>query len=311
MKQGRGFWFCCGICLICALLIKPVQDRIEKHLGNTGPDPDLLYFSSASAVKKMALSYDALLADFYWMRTIQYYGRREEADKRLVRYKNLSTLLDITTTLDPDLLDAYRSGSSFLSEAEPIGAGRPDEAIQLLDKGIRAHPDKWELMYDKGFIYFWYLKNFRAAGDVWIETSKIVGAPHWMPSLAAMSLSKGGSIELAKALWQQQYKNSAREKVKDNARNHLVSIQVAEELWSLEFLIESYRTRTGSFPLNLQQLVREQNRRYSITDPLGTPYAYNPATGAVRLSPESKVVYLPVPDSYRDQFRSRLAVDGR
>ena len=61
----------------------------------------------------MALGYDRLLADFYWMRTIQYYGRRDEADKRPVRYKNLPTLLDITTTLDPDLMDAYRVGSRF------------------------------------------------------------------------------------------------------------------------------------------------------------------------------------------------------
>jgi hypothetical protein len=38
---------------------------------------------SPALVKKMALGFDNLPADFYWMRAIQYYGRRDKADKRL------------------------------------------------------------------------------------------------------------------------------------------------------------------------------------------------------------------------------------
>ena len=149
---SRTSWICYAVCLICAVLIKPVQDSFEARRGDPGPDADLLYFSSPALLKKMALGYDGLLADFYWMRTIQYYGRREEANKRPVRFKNLSTLLEITTTLDTDLLDAYRAGSCFLSEPDPIGAGQPEEAIKLLDRGIPAHPLEWQLSYNKGFV---------------------------------------------------------------------------------------------------------------------------------------------------------------
>ena len=292
--HSRSAWIFLGMFLLCAALIKPVQDRLEARLGDAGPDPDLLYFSSPSIAKRMALSYDRLLADFYWLRTIQYYGRREEADKRLVRYKNLPALLDITTTLDPDLIDAYRVGSVFLGEEDPVGAGQPQEALKLLDKGIRTHPQDWRLRYDKGFVYYWYLKDYKKAGDVWQEASRLPSAPHWMEPLAAMALSKGGAVDVAVALWEIQYRNSTRADVRQNAQNHLLSFVAAKDIWTLEFLLDKYRQKTGAYPQTLKELVREKGQQYSIVDPSGTPYLYNPASGAVALSPETKMKFLPV-----------------
>ncbi len=313
MKRGRGeghsrnAWLCLGICLMCAVLIKPVQDRLDARLGKLATqEPDVLFFSSPSLIKKMALGYDSLLADIYWMRTIQYYGRREEAEKRAIKYKNLPALLDITTSLDPHLTDAYRSGSSFLAEADPIGAGQPLEAVKLLDKGIRAHPEQWELVYDKGFIYYWYMRDYRTAGEVWLSCSRIRTAPFWMPSLAAMSLSKGASFEIAIALWQREYRESDRDSVRENARNHLLSFEVARDIWTLELLIEKHLAKTGNFPSSLQELLRSKKHKYNTIDPLGTPYKYDPEIGAVTLSPDSKVRFIKVPDEYREQLRLRL-----
>jgi tetratricopeptide (TPR) repeat protein len=287
----RNSWLF-GVCLICAVLIKPVQDNLESRLGRAEPELDLLFFTSPALVKKMALGYDDLFADLYWMRSIQYYGRREEADRRAVRYGNLSTLLDITTTLDPDLLDAYRSGSIFLSEADPIGAGRPAEAIRLLDKGIRRHPQEWRLLYDQGFVYYWYLKDYKAAGETWLSASKLPEVPFWMAGLSAMSLSKGGSVEIAIDLWQRQYRESSRASIRENARNHLLSIQVDQDLRTLKHLIEGFREKNHSYPKSLEELVQEQMGNYRIEDPLGTPYEYDSRTGKVGLSPKTKVRYL-------------------
>jgi tetratricopeptide (TPR) repeat protein len=297
----------CGIGLICAVLIKPVQDKFESRLGEPKSELDLLYFSSPKAVKKMALDYDGLLADFYWMRAIQYYGRREEANKRLIPFKNLYTLFDITTTLDPNLMDAYHTGSAFLAEPKPVGAGQPQEALKLLDKGIGVHPQDWRLHYEKGFIHYLFLHDYKTAGEIWLQTSKLSSAPYWMASLAAVSLSKGGSVQIAIALWQQQYRESSRTDMKENARNHLFSFQVAGDLETLKFLIERFRGKTGSFPSSLQELMRGQKRRYTTIDPLGTPYQFNPQTGEVQLSPETKVRYQPVPDNYKKQLR--LTID--
>jgi hypothetical protein len=295
-KNGSGrVWLHYGACLICAILIVPAQDLLESRLSEFRQQTDILFFSSPALVKKLALGYDGLLADFYWMRTIQYYGRRDEADKRTIRYKNLLALLDITTTLDPNLLDAYRAGSCFLAEADPIGAGQPRQAIQLLDKGIQANPQEWRLFYDKGFICYWYLKDYAAAGEVWTAASRLPDAPHWMASLAAMSLARGGAIEIAAALWERQYYESDRADVRENARNHLISIRVFMDLSQLKALAEKYKEQTGAYPSSLEDLERGQSRALPIEDPLGVPYQYDPQTGAVQLSPKSKVHYLPLP----------------
>jgi hypothetical protein len=309
MKEGKSAGrskrsaLFCGICLLCALLIKPVQDRFEARVGEPEPEPDLLYFSSPAAVKRIALGYDSLLADFYWVRAIQYYGRREEADKRPVRFKNLFALFDITTTLDPYLMDAYRTGSMFLGEPEPIGAGQPRQSLKLLDKGIAAHPSNWRLRYDKGFVYYLYLQEHANAGKVWMEASKLPTAPYWMSGLAAMSLSKGGSVELAIALWQQQYRETNRADVRENARNHLLSYQVAGDLAKLEALIAEHRSTTGSFSRSLEELTQGRARSYAIVDPLGTPYGYDPDNGNVWLSLDTKIEYIQVPQEYKEQLR--------
>ncbi len=301
----RFIWICCSVCLICAALIKPLQDRLELHLRNTAPDPDLLYFNSPAALKKMALGYDSFLAHLYWIRTIQYYGRRDQADKRPVRYKNLAKLLDITTTLNPDLLDAYRSGSYFLAEPDPVGAGRPDEAIRLLDKGIDAHPREWRLLHDKGFIYFWFLKDFKTAGEIWLAAGRLPDAPEWLEGLAAMALSKGGSLQIAISIWQRQLHESNQLNIRENAKNHLLSVQVAKDIWTLEYLVEKYKQKYGAFPRNLTAALEGQSGRHSLVDPLGTPYQYDSSSGSVRLSPDSRVRYLEIPEIYKEELRIR------
>jgi len=296
----------CGACLACLGLVKPVQDRIESRLQVLTADPDVLYFSSPSMIRSLALGYESLLADIYWMRAIQYYGRRDEADRRPVRYKNLAALLDVTTTLDPDLIDAFRAGSIFLAEPEPIGAGQTAAALTLLDKGIGLHPQEWRLRFDKGMVYYWYLSDFKAAGDVWAEAGRIAGAPYWMEPLAAMSLSKGGHVDTAIALWQRQYHESDRADVRTNAKNHLVSFAISEQLWTLEFLAEKFRETKGTFPARLEDLIAIRWVRKVPVDPTGTPYEYNPATGEVKLNPASKVVFLNVPAAYKAQYLERL-----
>ncbi len=306
--QGTPRAWLVGVgCLIAVTLIKPVQDRIDAAGSRASIDPDLLYFSSPEVVKGMALGYDGLAADIYWMRAIQYYGRRAEADRRQIRYKNLPALLDIVTSLDPRMTDVYRAGSSFLAEPLPVGAGQPLEAIRLLEKGISFLPQEWRLRFDEGFVYFWHLQDGRRAGQIWLEASRVPGAPPWMESLAARGFSQGGEMETAKDLWRRQLENSTREDLKENALNHLATIQADEDIWTLEFFLEKYLSAHGSFPARLEFLVQAGYFSRVPKDPSGVPYAYDPATGGVSLRPDSKVRHLNLPSNYCDAFKARLA----
>ena len=288
------------VCLLAALLIWPTQRFIETHIAVDNEDPDILLFVSPGLVKKMALGYDNLLADFYWMRVIQYYGRLEEADRRKVRYKNLNTLLDITTTLDPYYLDAYRTGSFFLAAEDPIGAGQPEDALKLLDKGFSCYPEEWQILYDKGFIYYWYLEDFNTAGETWLDAAAVPGAPEWIYSLAATSITRGGDFTVAIALWQDRYLQSTRENERETAKNRLISFKVAQDIWGWQSLAEKHREKNGAYPETLETLVAEHGLRYSLTDPLGMPYRYDSQTGSVALNENTEIHYLSVPDIYMD-----------
>ncbi|MDR1728964.1 MAG: hypothetical protein LBT74_13760 [Acidobacteriota bacterium] len=301
-------WGVCAVCLLAALLVWPTQRFIEGRAAAGDEDPDILLFSSPKMLKKMALGYDGLAADFYWMRTIQYYGRFDEADKRKVRYKNLYALLDITTTLDPYLTDAYRQGCFFLAQDPPLGAGDMEGALKFLDKGLEAHPDAWQLMYDKGFLHYLYTQDFKAAGDIWLQATKVPGAPSWLASLAAAALSRGGDFQIAFTLWQEQYRTTTRENTRKNARDRLMSFQVARDIWGWEALADLYKERAGAYPPTLRALAETRGRRekYALADPLGTPYRYDPQTGAVFLDADSKVNYIDVPGKYKNDL---VAVD--
>ncbi len=115
-----------------------LQHSIDGQRAALSQERDDVLLRSGKLLKVMSLEYAPLLADIYWTRVVQYYGNkhvRKDANLEL-----LWPLLDITTTLDPNLLVAYRFGAAFLSPRAPGGAGRPDLAVQLIQRGIQANP---------------------------------------------------------------------------------------------------------------------------------------------------------------------------
>ena len=82
------------------------------------------------------------------------------ADKR---FELLYPLIEITTTLDPRMEIAYRYGAAFLAEPQPIGAGRPDLGVAVLERGVANNPSSWRLRQELGFFHFIYLQRRREA----------------------------------------------------------------------------------------------------------------------------------------------------
>ena len=148
-----------------------------------------LYVSSPAAVERMALGFDALAADVYWIRALQHYGRnRLLAREGRASYDLLYPLLDMTTTLDPYFNIAYRFGAIFLSEPYPGGPGRPDLAIELLRKGIEARPGRWQYYHDAGFVEYSAHRDARAASAWFRRAASLPDAPNWLLPVAAALL---------------------------------------------------------------------------------------------------------------------------
>src|SRR5687767_9005125 len=89
---------------------------IDSHRPtlNAGSDDESLYLNGKTA-RRISLAFNGLAADWYWMRSLQYVGRKiinlpedvELDNLGQLNLKTLAPLLDTATTLDPQFLDPY------------------------------------------------------------------------------------------------------------------------------------------------------------------------------------------------------------
>src|SRR4051794_36754156 len=176
---------------------------------------DVLYIPSPQAVKRLSLGYNGLLADIYWTRAVQYFGGKHVVKAH--EYNLLKPLLDITTTLDPQLITAYEFGSTFLAQAPPEGAGDPQAAVELAKRGIQNNPNEWRLYYHLGFIYWEELHDQHAAAEAFLAGTKVPGAHPWLRVMAAALLQSGGDTRTSRYLWTNVLQDTQDQHLKANA----------------------------------------------------------------------------------------------
>jgi tetratricopeptide (TPR) repeat protein len=254
-----------------------------------------VYLTSGTAVRRLTAGFNALAADLYWIRAIQYYGDVKlrlgqapegETTTAPADFELLYPLLDLTTTLDPRFNIAYRFGSIFLAEAYPAGAGRPDLAIALLEKGLRDQPDKWEYMQDIGFVHYWWRHDYRAAAEWFDKASRVSGAPWFLRSLAATTVAEGGDRQSSRLMWEAIRESAEIDWLRNDAERRLQQLDAADRIDRAQRAIDKRVVATGSRPTDWQTLVRAGVFPGVPLDPTGTPLLID-AEGRVHLSPQS------------------------
>jgi hypothetical protein len=250
--------------------VRRLQERIDVQQSAVETEDDQVMLRSSKLVKALSLEYAPLVADIYWTRVVQYFGNKhagKQVDLRL-----LWPLLDVTSVLDPHLMPVYHFGSMFLSDAPPRGAGRPDLAAQLIERGIRANPDQWRLYYDLGFVYYFDMKDYKKASDAFYEGSKNPNALIWMKILAAKIAAEGNSARTSIFLWQDVYNTTTDPSIKENALNHLQLLRAQEDCKQIDAVVEEYKKRFGRRPARVSELVQAGLLQGVPVDALGYPY---------------------------------------
>ncbi len=250
-----------------------LQHTIDAQRESLNEERDEVLLRSRKLVKAMSLEYAPLLADIYWTRAVQYYGNKHMRGQ--ANLELLWPLLDITTTLDPNLLVAYRFGAMFLSQAAPGGAGRPDLAVQLIQRGIQANPEYWRLYEDLGFVYYFDLKDYQKASEAFLEGSKRPNAQIWMKVMAARIAAEGESFATSAFLWQDIYNSTTDPTIKKNAELHLQLLRVREDCKQLDALADEYAKRYGKRPTHMNELVWAGLLPGIPADPLGFAYIFS------------------------------------
>ena len=281
--------------MTCAALLVRKIDTLRPP-----DDPNIadenLYLNGKTA-RRISLGFNGLAADWYWMRSLQYVGRKIINDNDvpidnlgLLNLKLLAPLLDTATTLDPEFLDPYEYAAIVLP------AINVQEAIRITQKGIDANPNAWRLYQHLGYIY-WQQHDYQAASEWYGRGAQIPGAPPWMEAMKAKMAADGGSRDTAREIYSRMFEQSADEKVRDMARRRLLQLDSLDQRDGLRKLFAAYRARYGKCPNSwkeFEQVFRAVGTPVDASgaplDPGGMPYVLRAGACEVDLDPKSEIL---------------------
>lgn len=281
--------------LACAALLVGWTDSLRPP-----PDPNAIdesLYVNGKTARRISLGFNGLAADWYWMRSLQYVGKKILShpgdvaldDLSKLNLKLLAPLLDTATTLDPEFLDPYEYAAIVLPAVDV------QEAIRITQKGIAANPNAWRLYQHLGYIY-WQQGDYQAASEIYGRGAQIPGAPPWMLAMKAKMTADGGGRNTAREIYTRMFEESADEQVKDMARKHLWLLDSLDQREVLRKVMHAFRDKTGRCPASWTEL-REVFRVLSIPvdadgsplDPSGVPYVLTAGACDVQLNPKSEV----------------------
>ena len=238
-----------------------------------------LYLNDKTA-RRMSLGFNGLAADWYWMRSLQYVGKKligstgdiSLDDLSVLNLKLLTPLLENATTLDPEFIEPYEYAAIVLPAMDV------QQAIRLTHKGIDANPKAWRLYHHLGYIY-WRQGQYVLASETYGRGAQIPGAPAWMEAMKAKLLDDGGSRSTAREIYTRMYEQSNEADVKEMARKHLMRLESLDQRDGLRKLFAAYKARTGKCPdswRELEQIFRTlripMDQSAAPLDPSGAPY---------------------------------------
>ncbi len=280
---------------IAVLIAVSIGLQVRRDQGWQAYEPrtPVLWLQAGPAMERVALGYDALASDVYWMRAVVYFGRQRLSQVEGKNYDLLYPYLDLVTSLDPHFLVAYRFGAFFLSEKYPEGPNRPDLAIALLMRGMEQNPARWEFSHDIAFVYYFNYANYSEAAAWFNRASELPGAPIWLRTMAATTLARGGERDASRLLWRELYKAADNETIKETAALRLAQLDTFDVIDQLNPILWRYKGRTGHFPPDWGAVVSARLLRAVPSDPTGEPLFLDTVNEDVRIARTSKL--WPVP----------------
>ena len=251
-------------------------------------------------LKNYSLGFNGLMADWYWMQSLQYIGEKiSRAGLQRIDMENLRPLnprllypmLDNASDLDPKFIDVYNYGAIVLPAIDT------EQAIRLTEKGIRNNPDEWRLYQHLGFIY-WKMENYEKAAEVYARGAEIPGAAAFMRMMSAKLKNDGGSRETARAIYEQMRDESEDTQIKENANLRLLELDWLDERDAIRKVLADFKARTNRCANSWREILPllrgvklpvagkdfRVDNSYNLIDPTGAPYVLDKENCEVKLN---------------------------
>lgn len=148
-------------------------------------------------IEHFSFGYSEVVADVFWIRAVQDFDYCEVRIAENVCTNNswLYQMLDTITNLSPHFRIPYAAGALALT----VIISDIDGATKIFDKGVKAFPQDWPILFRAAYHYLYEVKDKQRAAELLVEAGKN-GAPPWVYALAGRLYSDTGYLELAQSL---------------------------------------------------------------------------------------------------------------
>jgi tetratricopeptide (TPR) repeat protein len=272
-------------CLGTSALLSGSLERSKPELPAGHEDADLAF--NGSRLRGFALGMEGLIADWYWMRALQYIGDKllkaesdtvDLEDLRALNPRLLYPYLENATDLDPHFLAAYSYGALVMPAIDA------EKAIAIARKGIANNPDQWRFYQHLGYIY-WRLGRYDDAAGAFETGSNIPGALPFMKLMAGSMRTEGGSRGTAREVFTQMLDGSNDPSVKLTAERRIAELDSLDERDAIDGVLNEFRERYGRCASGFSEILprlatvnlpggREFriDKARNLVDPTGVPY---------------------------------------
>lgn len=261
--------------LACGTLANSVGEKARtSRLAKANRD-DLMYLPESHVLRAASLGYSNVVADFIWIRAIQYYGEHRLTDRN---YPQAERLFQSIYDLDPAFKGATRFGALVLAQ----DAGDPEGALELLERAEKDDPRAWEYPFDQGFIRQTICKDFAKASGDYTRASKRKGAPDLAVRLAGLSAARLGDREAAREVWRQILADPPNELTRRIAERGLKNLEIEDMQDQLTNVVVHFRERHGRLPHSWNEPLQDGLLASLPQEPFGGAYLYDPQANKVR-----------------------------
>lgn len=154
MKDTTIYGCLLALVTTATLFTHAALDRVElpspAELEETLPSP--------YATRLLSLGHYPLAADYYWMRSLYHFG---DASMHQAKYPNLAPFIERALALDPYFKSVYFVAGTALT----LKGMDHRTSIEILERGLKARPDVWEIPFYLGFNYYYFERNFALAAE--------------------------------------------------------------------------------------------------------------------------------------------------
>ena len=228
-------------------------------------------------LKPALLGYHHLGADLLWLKLVQVVGeKRNSADE----YEWMYHALDVMTTLDPQYAYVYYAGGVILGDL----ANHPDLSNRLLEKGVTANPDVWNIPFLLGYNYYFLLGDPAKGAEYIMKAARLPDGPSYLPGLATRMAAEAGSPDTALAFLEARLRETHDPEMREVLVVRMKEVIIERDLRILESAVEAYRTKHLTLPATVTDLVVAGVLSILPTEPFGGDYRLDSKTGSVSSS---------------------------